>query len=469
MRSIKETSTTNQVTKKTALVIATLMSFLSPFLISAVNIALPAIQKEFSINTVLLSWIATSYILAAAAALVPAGRIADIYGRKIIYVWGVVLFSISTFMCVFVQSAHTLIFMRIIQGVGSAMVSTTGMAILTSVFPLEERGRAIGINVAAVYLGLSSGPFIGGFLTQHLGWRSIFVVSTPLGLVAILLVVFFLKGEWADAKGEKFDFLGSIIYCFSLVSLMYGLSNLSDTISVLFVLLGLSGFIFFIRHETRTESPVFDIQLFKTNRAFTFSCLAALINYAATFAVTFLLSLYLQYITGLNPQTAGLVLMAQPIMQALFSPSAGKLSDKIEPRIIASFGMGLTVVGLFLLFFLSLNTPPLFITGVLVLLGVGFALFSSPNMNAIMSSVEKRYYGIASGSVATMRTVGMTLSMAIATLIFSGFLGKAEITPEIHTEFIKSIRVSFIVFTLLCLAGIYFSLTRGKIRKGMSK
>ncbi|MCJ7771887.1 MAG: MFS transporter [Desulfobacterales bacterium] len=460
---------TNQVTKKTALVIAALMSFLGPFLISAVNIALPAIQKEFSINTVLLSWITTSYILAAAAALLPAGRIADIYGRKIIYVWGVILFSISTFMCVFVQSAQTLIFMRIIQGVGSAMVSTTGMAILTSVFPFKERGRAIGINVAAVYLGLSSGPFIGGFLTQHLGWRSIFIVSTPLGLVAILLVVFFLKGEWADAKGEKFDYLGSIIYCFSLVSLMYGISNLSDTISVLFVLLGLSGFIVFVRHETRIESPVFDIQLFRNNRAFTFSCLAALINYAATFAVTFLLSLYLQYITGLNPQTAGLVLMAQPIMQALFSPSAGRLSDKIEPRIIASFGMGLTVVGLFLLFFLSLNTPPLFITGVLVLLGVGFALFSSPNMNAIMSSIEKQYYGIASGSVATMRTVGMTISMAIATLIFSGFLGKAEITPEIHAEFIKSIRVSFIVFTLLCLAGIYFSLARGKIRKVIGK
>ncbi len=459
----------DHATKRSALIIATLMSFLSPFLISAVNIALPAIQKEFSINTVLLSWISTSYILAAAAALLPAGRIADIYGRKIIYVWGVVLFAISTFICIFAQSVQALILIRIVQGIGSAMVSTTGMAILTSVFPPKERGRAIGINVAAVYLGLSSGPFIGGLLTHHLGWRSIFIASTPLGLISIFIVIFFLKGEWADAKGEKFDFLGSIIYSFSLVSLMYGISNLPENTSVLFVILGCCGFIFFIKHEISTESPVFEIHLFKNNRAFTFSCLAALIHYSATFAVSFLLSLYLQYITGLSPQSAGLILMAQPLVQAFFSPPAGRLSDKREPGIIASFGMGLTVVGLSFLVFLNTQTPPLFITGVLMLLGLGFALFSSPNMNAIMSSVENKYYGIASGSVATMRTIGMTISMAIATLIFSGFMGKMEITPEVYPDFIMGIRFTFIVFIILCIAGIYFSLARGKIKRTMSK
>lgn len=454
----------NRITKNTALIIAALMSFLSPFLISAVNIALPAIQKEFSINTILLSWITTSYILAAAIFLLPAGRIADIYGRKKIYLWGVILFSISTFICIFVQSTPMLIFMRILQGVSSAMVSTTGMAILTSVFPLNERGKALGINVAAVYLGLSSGPSLGGLLTHHFGWRSIFVVSTPLTLLSVLLVILFLKGEWADAKGEKFDLSGSVIYCVSLISLMVGLSNLPDRMAIMGIIFGVLGFIIFIRYELNSESPVFEIRLFRNNRAFTFSCLAALINYAATFAVTFLLSLYLQYITGLNPQNAGFVLMAQPVMQALFSPSMGRLSDKIEPGKLASFGMGLTVLGLFLFFFLNTKTSPLYITSVLALLGFGFALFSSPNMNAIMSSVEKQYYGIASGSVATMRTVGMTISMAIATLVFSGFLGKMEITPAVYPAFIHSIKTCFVIFTILCTAGIYFSLTRGNIR-----
>jgi len=453
----------DHATKNTALVIATLMSFLSPFLISAVNIALPAIQKEFSVNAVLLSWVATSYILAAAVTLLPAGKIADIYGRKKIYVWGVMLFTGSTLISAFVQSVHMLIFLRVIQGIGGAMVSTTGMAIITSVFPLKERGKAIGINVAAVYLGLSSGPFIGGFLTHHLGWRSIFIVSTPLGLVSVLLVFFFLKGEWADAKGETFDMRGSFIYCISLVLLMHGISNLPDTIALASVILGILGFLGFVWNEIKIENPIFEVRLFKNNRVFTFSWLAALINYAATFAVTFLLSLYLQYIKGLGPQTAGLILIAQPIMQALFSPFAGRLSDRIEPGILASSGMGLTVLGLFALIFIGHDSTPVFITGTLILLGLGFALFSSPNMNAIMSSVEKQYYGIASGSVATMRTVGMTISMAIATLIFSSNLGRAEIPPQVHPEFIKSVRLSFIVFTVLCSAGVYFSSARGRL------
>jgi len=464
MSEIQHDLESSRVTKKSALWIAALMSFLSPFLISAVNIALPAIQKEFSVNTVVLSWVATAYILAAAAALVPAGRFSDIYGRKLIYAWGVVLFTVSTFLSVFVHSIYMLILMRIFQGIGSALVSTTGMAILTSVFPLKERGKALGINVAAVYLGLSSGPFIGGILTTHLGWRSIFIASTPLGLISILLVIFFLKGEWADAKGETFDFRGTLIYCLSLVSLMFGISALPGMLGVVSVIIGCAGFVLFARYELRIPSPIFKIKLFSTNRAFTFSCLAALINYGATFAVTFLLSLYLQYISGLSPQTSGLVLMAQPMMQALFSPFAGRLSDRMEPGIIASFGMGLTVIGLFLFVFLNLHTPPLVITGVLVLLGFGFALFSSPNMNAIMSSVERQYFGIAAGSVATMRTVGMTISMAIATLIFSTLLGNRDITPAVHMDFIKSIRAAFIVFTVMCSIGIYFSLARGRIR-----
>lgn len=459
----------DQAEKQSALVIAALMSFLSPFLISAVNIALPAIQKEFSANAVLLTWVATSYILTSAVILMPAGRIADIYGRKLVYIWGAVLFTASTFISAFVGSIHMLIVMRVFQGIGAAMVSTTGMAIITSVFPLSERGKAIGINVAAVYLGLSTGPAAGGFITQHFGWRSIFLVCTPMGLIAVFLVILFLKGEWADAKGEKFDLIGSFIYSVSLVSLMLGFSNLPDKTALFGILVGIIGFSLFIRHENKTEHPVFDIELFKSNRAFSFSCLAALINYAATFAVTFLLSLYLQYITGLNPQTAGFFLMAQPIMQALFSPFAGKLSDRVEPGVIASFGMGLTAIGLFFLIFLNLHTPSVYIILLLILLGLGFALFSSPNMNAIMSSVEKRYFGIASGSVATMRTVGMTLSMAIAALIFSSTMGNAEITPDVHSEFVQSVKISFTVFTLLCTAGIYFSLARGKIRSSQTK
>ena len=459
----------NAVSKRSALVVATLTSFMTPFMGSSINIALPSIEKEFQIDAVLLSWVATSYLLAAAISLVPFGRLADIYGRKKIFTYGIVVFTISSFLSAISISAPMLILFRVFQGIGSAMIFATGIAILTSVFPPGERGKVLGINVAAVYIGLSVGPFLGGFLTQHFTWRSIFLVTIPLGLIIISLVLSKLKGEWADAKGEKFDLTGSMIYILAIIAVMYGISLLPAMRSLWLILFGFSGILAFVKWEMKIENPVFDLNLFRTNRVFAFSNLAALINYSATFAVAFLLSLYLQFIKELSPQSAGLILISQPIVQAVFSPFAGRLSDRIEPRIIASIGMTLSFVGLSLFTFLNENSTLEFIVANLILLGFGFALFSSPNTNAIMSSVEKRFYGLASGSVGTMRLLGMMISMGIATLIFAIFIGRVQITIEYYPVFIKSVKVAFIIFSILCFGGIFASLVRGRLRASVSK
>jgi len=449
--------------RRSALIIATLSAFLTPFMGSSINIALPAIQKEFSLDAVLLSWVATSYILASVISLVPFGRLGDIYGRKRVFTWGISIFTIASFISAFSVSASMLIFSRIIQGIGSAMIFATGIAILISVFPVSQRGRVLGVNVAAVYIGLSIGPFLGGFLTQYFTWRSIFVFTIPLGFIIIGLVLLRLKGEWAEAKNEKFDMPGSIIYAASLVALMYGISVLPKQISILIIVLGVGGIFAFVKWEMKVTNPVFNLTLFKVNRVFAFSNLAALINYSATFAVAFLLSLYLQHIRGLSAQNAGLILISQPVVQAIFSPFAGRLSDRIEPRIVASTGMVLTTIGLFLFIFLNEYSTLEMIIARLIMLGFGFALFSSPNTNAIMSSVEKKFYGLASGSVGTMRLMGMMISMGIATLIFAIFIGRSQITMKHSAEFLKSMNVAFIVFSLLCFAGIFASLIRGKI------
>jgi len=454
----------SNISKKVVLLVATLGSFLTAFMGSSVNIALPSIGKEFTLDAILLSWVATSYILAAAVSLVPFGRIADIRGRKRIFTYGILIFTVSSFLTAISTSAGMLISFRILQGIGGAMIFGTGVAILTSVFPVGERGRALGINVTAVYLGLSLGPFVGGFLTQHLGWRSIFLVNVPLGLIIIASVFWKLKGEWAEAKGEKFDFGGSIIYGLALVAIMYGLSLLPTMSGVWAIIIGILGILTFIRWEMKVGSPVLHMNLFKNNTVFAFSNLAALINYSATFAVTFLLSLYLQYTKGLSPQNAGLILVSMPAVQALFSPLAGRLSDRIEPRIIASVGMGLTTIGLGLLTFLDQNTAIAFILASLIVLGFGFALFSSPNTNAVMSSVEAKSYGVASATVATMRQIGMMLSMGIAMLIFAIYIGRVEITPEYYPVFVKSLKIAFVIFTALCFGGIFASLARGKMR-----
>ena len=454
----------DKTTKLSALIVASTSAFLTPFMISSVNIALPAIGKEFETDAVLLSWVATSYLLAAAVCLVSFGKLADIYGRKKIFMIGQILITVTSLLAAISVSAPMLIVFRIFQGAGGAMVFATGLAILTSVYPPQERGKVLGIAVAAVYIGLSCGPFFGGWLTQHFSWRAIFLANIPIGVFIIVLIVLRLKGEWKGAEGEKFDFAGALIYSIAIVAILYGISILPAKLSIALLIVGVLALFVFVKWESKIKSPVFEVKLFIENRTFAFSCLAALINYSATFAVAFLLSLYLQYIKGLTPQGAGVVLIAQPIVMAVFSPLAGKLSDRIEPRVIASLGMALTTLGLILLALITHNTTLLYIVISLMVLGFGFALFSSPNMNAIMGSVAKRYYGIASGSVGTMRVLGQMLSMGIATLVFALFIGRAEIIPEVYPALIKSIKIAFIIFSGLCAAGIFFSLSRGELR-----
>jgi EmrB/QacA subfamily drug resistance transporter len=455
---------TQDAMKKAALLVAVLASFLTPFMVSSINIALPAIGKEFALNAVLLSWVPTSYLLAAAMFLVPFGRLADIYGRKKIFTYGIILYTASSLLLAAASSAAFLIVFRVLQGIGSAMIFSTGMAILTSVYPVTERGRVLGITVAAVYLGLSLGPFFGGFLTQHFGWRSIFIVNVPIGMAVMAAVFWKLKGEWAEARGERFDWSGAVIYSLALIAIVYGLSLLPAAAGAWLIIVGTVGIVAFVRWEMKATSPLLTMDLFRNNAAFTFSNLAALVNYSATFAVTFLLSLYLQYIKGFTPQHAGMILVAQPLVMTIFSPFAGRLSDKIEPRVVASLGMGFTAGGLVLFTFLDAGTHRGLIIAGLVLLGFGFALFSSPNTNAVMSSIDRKFYGVASAMLGTMRLTGQMMSMGIAMLIFALHIGNARITPEYYPLFLQSVRTAFTVFAVLCFGGIFASLARGKMR-----
>jgi EmrB/QacA subfamily drug resistance transporter len=454
----------NGTSKGAVLLVATMASFLFPFMLSAVNIALPTIGKELSLDAVTLGWISTAYLLSSAIFLVPFGRIADIYGRKKIFTCGIVILTLSALFSGMANSATMLISCRVFQGVGGAMLAGTAVALLTTVFPANERGKVLGINVAATYMGLSLGPVLGGVLTHNLGWRSIFFLSALLGLAVIGVVLWKLKGEWTGAKGERFDLVGSIIYILGLVALIYGFTLLPAMLGVGLIIGGVIGLSVFTRWEMRTRSPVLDLSLFRNSKAFTFSNLAALINYSATYAVSFLISLYLQYVKGFNPESAGLILVAMPAMQAIFSPLAGRLSDRIEPRLIASAGMALTTIGLIIFVFLTAQTPLELIIGNLILMGFGFALFSSPNTNAVMSSAPKTAYGVASATLATMRGVGMVLSMGIAMLMFALYIGRVQIAPEYYPLFQQSMKVSFIIFAILCFGGIFASLARGKVR-----
>lgn len=454
--------------QRAALRVSVLSSFITPFMISAVNIALPAIQKTFSnqgLDSVGLSWVATSYLLAAGATLIPMGRLADIVGRKKILGIGFAILAMSALLCAVAWSPGSLIAIRAIQGIGGGMVFGTGMAILTSVFPPQQRGGVIGIAVSAVYIGLSTGPLIGGLLTQQFGWRFLFLMVAVLGLIPLGIMRYSLKGEWADAAGEYYDYRSALLYIPSLILLIYGFSVLPQYRGIVMLVLGMSGLVWFGLRQKQLRYPLFQIDLLFQNRVFALSSSAALIHYSATFGLMFLLSLYLQYIKGLDPRTTGLVLIAQPLMMALFSPVAGKLSDRVEPRIIATIGMATTCLVLFRFGFLNLDSSLASIVVLLVILGIGFAFFSSPNMNAILGSVERRYLGIATGTAGTMRVFGQLFSMGIVTLVLALVIGDQQPGPETQAELIDSVRWSFRIFGFLCLGGVIVSARRGSIHQ----
>jgi EmrB/QacA subfamily drug resistance transporter len=447
--------------RRTALAMSMVSSFLTPFMASSMNVALPLVGKEFGLSAVTLGWVITAYTMAAAMFLVPFGRLADLVGRKRIFAFGLGFDICGATIGALAPSAVLLILARAIQGIGGAMIFGTGVAILTSVHPPGARGRALGLNTAAVYTGLSLGPVLGGFLVHAWGWRAVFLVTIPIAAVALGLALFRLKGEWAEARGEGFDLRGAVVFGAGLIALMSGFSRLPAPLGAALTAAGCAALVLFVVFELRVPAPLIDLRLFRHNRIFAFSNLAALFNYCATAAVAFLMSLYLQYIKGLPPHKAGLVLVAQPVVMALTSPFAGRLSDRVEPRHLASLGMGLSAAGLLLFSLLGPDTGFPFIVASLVCRGLGFGLFSSPNTNAVMGAVEKRHLGLASAALGTMRLTGQMLSAGLTMMIFALVMGRAPVTPALYPLFLRSTRIAFVFFAALCVVGVFASLARG--------
>ena len=444
------------------LAVVCLAAAMVPFTGSSINLALPHISGELTMNAVALGWIVSAFLLASAIFQVPFARVGDMFGRKKILIGGVILFLLASMVCAIAPTGNLLIAARFAQGVASAMISGVSMAIVTSVFPANERGKALGINTAVIYFALASGPFFGGLLTHYWGWRSIFVATAFLGLLALTGIFTILKGEWIEAKGERYDWRGTLIYAVGLSAIIYGCSILPSIAGFSLIAAGVATFALFVYYEKRQSAPVFNMNMFLANRVFRMSSFAAFINYAATFAIGFMLSLYLQYVKGFDAQKAGFVLVIQPIVQTVISPLAGKWSDKANASKIATLGMAIIVVCLLAMLFLTPDTPIALLIAVLVVMGAGFALFASPNVNVIMGSVEKRYLGMASATTGTMRLTGQAVSMGITMMMISIFVGKTQITADIYPVFMKCLQYTFGVFVVLCAFGVYTSMVRNR-------
>ena len=439
-------------------------AFATSFTGSSLNLSVPSIAADFGVSASLVGWMVTVYALSVAAFSVPFGRVADITSRKRILMIGMGIFGVCCGCSAFAPSFLFLIVLRFIQGIGASMIFSTNTAIIISAFPPEHRGRAIGYSLASTYTGLSSGPVIGGIMNLHLGWQSIFVFTCLLTLSALVLAARRLPNDEAASKGRPLDLPGNLLFIAFIILFTFGLSQIASPgpWPIGMTVCGLIAGVFFVIYESRQPDPAVNVRLFRSNIGFALSNVSAMFNYAVTMALSYLVSLYLQNVQGFSSQTAGFIMVCQPVIMALLTTRMGKLSDRFSPFKISSAGMAVTGIGISTFIFVGENTPIPVIMAALFVTGLGFAMFSSPNTNAIMSCVDKKDYGVASSLVSTMRTIGQTFGMVIVTLVVTILMGHIPLASAQPAQLLHVINTSFILFTILCGIGVIISLQRKK-------
>lgn len=447
--------------QKSTIFVAVITSFITSFIGSATNLSIPDMSADFQVGAAAIGWIVTAYMLPVAALAVPFGRIADIIGRKKIIVLGIIIFTIGSYASGAALSFQMMIATRVIQAVGAAMIFATNHAILISEFPGSERGRVLGYALAATYTGLSAGPVLGGIINYSLGWRTIFFLTGTAGIIVLFEAVRRLPDRKSTLEKAGFDKAGNFLYVMMILFTIFGLNKFAENRSALLLVAAgiVLGFVF-VKRELKEDAPLVDVRLFAGNMSYTLSNLAALLNYAATYAIGYLLSIYLQVVQGFSSQIAGIILIVQPLLMAIFSPYMGRLSDRFSPYKLASAGMGLCAVSLGLLAFIDIHTPVAFIIIVLCFAGCGFALFSSPNTNAVMSCVDKSSYGVASSVLSTMRNIGHAMSMVLITITVNFNLGDIALAQADPEDLVSTMRIAYIIFTVICAAGIFCSMKR---------
>ena len=445
-----------QELKKDLLLVGILVSFLTPFVRSSINLALPALAFEFDLSAVFLTWISTVYLLVNAILYIPFGRIGDIYGRKRIFQYGLIIFTISSFISAFSPSGEIFLAFRVLQAIGNAMIFANLNAMISSAFPEKERGQAFGLTSMGVFAGLIFGPILGGAITEMVGWRTLFYLDTIIGLIAVFAITRF-KHDWIDAEGEKLDILGSFILGLSLLAIIYGFSDFTHSYSLFLVITGIMGLSLFYLVEKRVLYPLINLGLF-SSRSFTFGNITAFINYGAFVSVGFILTLYLQYLKGYDPLTAGLIVSVQSIVMVLVSPFAGRLSDKIAPEKVSTAGMVLTTLGVALMTLINFENA-LYLGGCsLIIFGAGIGLFYSANTKVVLSAVDRRYFGVASATLSDVRSMGQIFGMGIIMIIISTIMGDVEIMPSNYPQLILSLRYALIALAVLSAVGIFTSL-----------
>ena len=450
--------------QRNTICVCVITSFITTFMGSALNLSIPSLEEEFKAGAQTVGWVITIYMLTCSALAVPFGRLSDRVERRSVLRTGILIFSISSLTAVLSKKMWMLLAFRLMQGIGASMIFSTNIAILVGAFDEEHRGRVLGYSTCATYAGLSAGPVLGGVLNQNFGWRAIFIATAIVSAAAFYGAFFKLpKGEKKSgilslSSKAHLDYAGNILFVVSIVLTMYGLSSLNSLAGAPLILcLGILFFIFFIRTEMKTENPVIDVNLFRNNIPFTLSNFAAMVNYGSNFALSYLMSIYLQVVKGMSSQWAGVILITNTVIMTVLSPFVGRISDRHSPFKMSAAGMALCAAALGLLSFLSEDLSLAKIIMILALSGVGFSFFSTPNTNAVMSCVEREDYGVSASILSTMRSIGHTAGMSVVSAVVGIYIGSGSLKGAGTEVLMKTFHISFFIFTLLCILGIFMA------------
>jgi EmrB/QacA subfamily drug resistance transporter len=459
---LPESATEKLAVAKFALIIVCLGSIIGPLGMASVNIAIPDLAADLQANAKMVSWLPTLFILSSVIFMLPASKLADNFGRKRIYTYGLALNAFSSFMCGIRTSFEWVLFWRFVQGGASAMIFGTGVAIITSVTPSHKRGAALGITGACIYVGLTVAPAVGGWLTELWGWRAVFLFQVPIVIALLVLIKMRLSGEWKNEEQTRYDWWGTGIFAVFSCSLVYGLSILPSLLGIIMLGLSVISLALFILHQSRSRRPLIRVQMFRESRVFSMSLTTSLLMYASNFPLVFVMSLYLQYVKGLSPLHAGQIILVQALSMAIMAPMSGKLADRFQPRLIATLGCVIVTCGMLVLSLMNTETSITYIAGSLLLIGVGFGLFSTPNNNAIMGGVKLNEVGAAAASMNLARTIGNLFGMSMVNLMVHFYLGDAQFTQEQNPALILTVEMALNMSLAFVVVACGISVFRGR-------
>lgn len=435
--------------------------FITPLISTMMNLSLLNIGNEFDVGSHQQAYINTAFLLSSVIFMVPMAKFGDIYGKKRTFMLGVLVLAIACLVAPLSPSFWFLIGCRAVMGFGSAALVTTSIAMITDVYPKDRRGGAIGLQTMCVYIGLAAGPPLGGVLNDAFGWHSLFLIIIPIAVAALACMSTF-RHEIVSCAGGRLDGRGSVTYGLSIALTMGGVINMPEPWAFLAVAVGLVFLALFVRSQLHAETQLLNVRLFK-GRVFAFSCLTAFMNYAASYSISFFLALYLQSIGGLTATEAGAIMLIQPAIQAVGTPYFGRMSDRVaDKRILPTVGMLISAIGIATILLYGTIADFGLVAITLVVVGLGFSMFSAPNTSMIMGAVDSKETGEASAMVAVMRQTGMMVSMGIAMLFISVVMGSMDhLNPDTYDSFITVMRLTFGLCVAMCIVGAAMSVVRG--------